>query len=68
MKTVSDLMAQARAQGLDRLDVQLLLSHVLKRARSWVIANDDALPSLGQTQQLLSFFHRRARGEPIAWC
>ena len=40
--TVARLLAQARAQGLDRLDATLLLGHVLGVGRAWLLAHDDA--------------------------
>ena len=45
MTTLRDALAAARAQGLDRLDAQLLLGHVLGHGRTWLLAHDDeALP------------------------
>ena len=47
--TLQDALAQAQAQGLERIDAQLLLLHALGRAdasRAWLLAhNSDALPS-----------------------
>ncbi|MGY4827833.1 peptide chain release factor N(5)-glutamine methyltransferase [Sphaerotilaceae bacterium SBD11-9] len=67
MSTVGTLLAEARAQGLDRLDAQLLLAHVLGQSRSWLLANDDAGMNTDQQQRLRSFFTRRAGGEPLAY-
>ena len=39
--TVAQLLAQARRQGLARLDAQLLLAHRLGRPRAWLIAHDE---------------------------
>ena len=47
--TLQDALAQAQAQGLERIDAQLLLLHALGRAdasRAWLLAhNSDALPA-----------------------
>lgn len=56
--------------GLDRLDAQLLLLHVLQRPdsdRAWLLAHDDDLmgeAAAGQFQQLCL---RRVAGEPLAY-
>ena len=66
MITVAAALAQARALGVDRLDAQVLVAHVMGQARSWVIAHDDA--ALGErTQALTALLHRRAAGEPLAY-
>ena len=64
---IADLLSAGRSLGVDRLDVQLLLSHHLRQPRSWLLAHDkDTLPAaisalcLGQLQ-------RRAAGEPLAY-
>ena len=67
MNTVADVLAEARARGVDRLDAQLLLGHALKRPRSWLLANNEATLDDGQQQLLRSFIDRRARGEPLAY-
>jgi release factor glutamine methyltransferase len=57
---------QARESGVDRLDAQLLVAHVLGRPRPWVIAHDDA--ALGDKAPVLSaLVRRRAGGEPLAY-
>ena len=68
--TVSQALAAALAQGLDRLDAQLLLLHALGRSaheRAWLLAHDsdtvpDALPP-----RFAQLVERRARGEPLAY-
>jgi release factor glutamine methyltransferase len=67
MRTVADALTKARAAGVDRLDAQLLLCHVLGQPRSWLLANDDA--TLTEVQQLVlsDFIDRRAGGEPLAY-
>ena len=63
-------MAQAQAQGLARIDAQLLLLHTLGRAdagRAWLLAHDtDALPA-GAQARFTALCQRRAAGEPVAY-
>ena len=65
--TVADVMAQARALGVDRLDAQLLLARALARPRSWLVAHDDAVLSTPQWVALQAELLRRAIGEPLAY-
>ena len=65
--TVADALREARALGVDRLDAQLLLAHVLGRPRSWLIAHDDAALDDAQRQALQAALTRRATGEPLAY-
>jgi release factor glutamine methyltransferase len=67
MPTVAYALAQARAMGVDRLDAQLVLAHVLAQSRSWLIAHDDALLEETQTDAIQAAFERRAAGEPLAY-
>ncbi len=60
-------MAQARARGLDRLDAQWLLGHVLRRPRSWLIAHEDAKLDANQAHGYAELCQRRADGEPLAY-
>jgi release factor glutamine methyltransferase len=64
--TVAAALAQAREWGVERLDAQLLVAHLLGQTRSWVIAHDDA--ALGEKAPALSaLLTRRATGEPLAY-
>jgi len=67
MKTVAETLLQAHALGLDRLDAQLLLGHVLSRSRSWLLAHDDEHIDDAQQSQLNDLLARRANGEPLAY-
>ncbi len=67
MSSARDALAAARALGVERLDAQLLLAHVLARDRAWVIAHDDIpldADAIGRFERLAE---RRARGEPFAY-
>ena len=65
--TVAQALAWARAQGLARLDAQLLLALAVQQERSWLIAHDDAPLSDAQQQAFDGTARRRARGEPLAY-
>jgi len=65
--TLAQALSQAQAQGLDRLDAQLLLGHLLSQPRAWLIAHDgDALPS-DTLVAYAALCDRRAAGEPLAY-
>lgn len=68
--TLRDALAAAAALGVERLDAQLLLLHVLGRGaeeRAWLVAHDtDALASQ-QQDAFLQLARRRAAGEPVAY-
>jgi release factor glutamine methyltransferase len=67
VNTVAEVLAKARALGVDRLDAQLLLTHALGHSRAWLLANDDARLSADQQQLLHGLLGRRAGGEPLAY-
>ena len=50
-----------------RLEAALLLGHVLKCSRSFMIAHDDQSLSPDQTQTFAAFIARRAAGEPLQY-
>ena len=60
-------LAWARQLGLDRLDAQLLLGHLLQRGRAWLIAHDDAALPPATALAYRSACQRRATGEPLAY-
>jgi len=68
--SLAEALAAAAALGLDRLDAQLLLLHVLGRPasdRAWLLAHDtDALPG-GAQRAFEQLVQRRADGEPVAY-
>ena len=55
-----------QALGIDRLDAQLLLAHVLGHPRSWVIAHDDAVLDARAVETLHTLSRQRAIGVPLA--
>ncbi len=68
--TVAQSLSAAMAQGLERLDAQLLLLHALDKpasARAWLLAHDtDPVPP-AQQQRLADLTQRRLGGEPLAY-
>jgi release factor glutamine methyltransferase len=65
--TIADAMQQARGWGVDRLDAQLLLAHVLHQSRAWLLAHSETALTAAQAATLLSLLSRRAGGEPLAY-
>lgn len=66
-RTVRDLLAQARALGVDRLDAQLLACHSLGCTRAWLLAHDDEALTPDAGRALRQLLERRAAGEPLAY-
>jgi release factor glutamine methyltransferase len=65
--TVDLALAQARQQGLERLDAQWLLCHVLTQTPSWLMAHGDAPLAADHAQSYGLLVARRALGEPLAY-
>ena len=68
--TLAQALAELQQRGLDRLDAQLLLLHVLGQSptqRGWLMAHDtDPLPPTNATT-LNTLAQRRLAGEPLAY-
>ena len=70
LKTNSQALASAQAVGLDRLDAQLLLLHVLARPghdRAWLLTHDDDPLPAALSDAFDQLAQRRAIGEPLAY-
>lgn len=67
MTTIAELLREARACGLDRLDAQLLIAHRLGRPRAWLIAHDDVSVPGNMEEALHRDIAERARGVPLAY-
>lgn len=65
--TTSAALRQARAQGLDRLDAQLLLAELCGQSRSWLITHDDAPLDAAQQTRWQQWLAARTEGVPIAY-
>ncbi len=67
---IAQALVRTVAQGLERLDAQLLLLHALgrpDRERAWLLAHDGDFLTTPQRQQLEQQVQRRAAGEPLAY-
>ena len=68
--TLQSALLAAMAEGLARIDAQMLLLHCLGRApndRAWLLAHDtDALPAEA-AQAFARLCQRRLQGEPVAY-
>ena len=60
-------LAAASAQGLDRLDAQLLLGNAMGRPRSWLLAHGEQTLEPAQADCFAALCARRADGEPVAY-
>jgi release factor glutamine methyltransferase len=70
VNTVASVLAGAQAQGLERVDAQWLLLHVLGQpdaGRAWLIAHGGDALTNAQSDRFFSFCARRAEGEPVAY-
>lgn len=68
--TVGEALLSATAQGVARLEAQLLLLHVLGRKsheRAWLLAHDDARLSSAEQQHWRETLARRVGGEPLPY-
>jgi len=68
--TLADALAAAAARGVERLDAQLLLLHVLGRPhtdRAWLLAHDTDALADAQRVAFLELCERRAGQEPLAY-
>jgi release factor glutamine methyltransferase len=64
---IAELLQAARQLGVERLDAQLLLGHLLQRQRSWLLAHDDQVLGDEQVALLRRQLQRRAAGVPLAY-
>jgi len=64
---IDEALARARQAGLDRFDAQALLSWLLDRPRSWLLAHADESLEAGQAARFDEALVRRLAGEPLAY-
>lgn len=67
---VAEALAAAAAEGLERIDAQLLLLHALGRGdagRAWLIAHDGQALSPQEAARFDQLRQRRRAGEPVAY-
>ena len=67
---ITQALAQAKTLGLEHLEGQTLLLHVLGRDlhdRAWLVSHDLDEPSLDTLQAFDTLVQRRLRQEPLAY-
>lgn len=65
--TVAQALSLARSAGLDRLESQTVLGHVLGKNRAWLIAHEDQALEPVQQARFAHLVQRRAKDEPMAY-
>jgi release factor glutamine methyltransferase len=68
--TTAQTLAAAQTWGLERIDAQLLLLHVLGKShtdRAWLLAHDSDVLDSDVTRRFEALAKRRAAGEPLAY-
>lgn len=53
--------------GTDRLDAELIVAHVLKKDRTWVIAHPEKRIAPVKAKVITSMLRRRSKSEPLAY-
>lgn len=66
MKTIRDITIKYRDK-IDYLDIELIISHVLKKPREFVLANPEYKISRNQLSKIEKFIQRRIGCEPLAY-
>lgn len=65
--TVGQALDRARAEGLDRLDAQVLLGHRLGRPRAWLLAHDTDAIDASHAAHFVEDIAQRRQGVPVAY-
>lgn len=68
--SLRDALLWAQRAGIDRLDAQWLLLHVLDRPlhdRAWLLAHDDAPLPPAAAKRYVALCRRRREGQPLAY-
>jgi len=67
---VQEALLQAQAQGLPRLEAEMLLLHALSQsthARAWLLTHESLVLNQAQLEQFQTFTQRRLSLEPVAY-
>lgn len=69
MDTIASLLQDGKKiLGIERvLDCEVLLAHVLKKTREFLVGYSDAAVSVRDCRQFLNFVSARAQGKPVAY-
>ncbi|HRL95652.1 MAG TPA: peptide chain release factor N(5)-glutamine methyltransferase [Comamonas denitrificans] len=66
--TIAQALRQAQQAGLERIDAQLLLLHLLgHNSRAWLLTHDDQLLTPAQAQQYAALCAQRLDAVPVAY-
>ena len=66
--TIAQALRQAQQAGLERMDAQLLLLHLLgHNSRAWLLTHDDQLLTPAQAQQYAALCAQRLDAVPVAY-
>ena len=69
-RTLAQALTDLQAQGLDRLDAQMLMLHLQGQPthhRAWLLTHDTDPMASGHWARLQSLAQRRLQGEPLAY-
>jgi len=66
MSSIADVLAEARNAGMERIDAEVLLCHVLQRNRTFLYTWPDRLLSDNERQHLNRLLQQRLQGHPVA--
>ncbi len=66
MKTVGDLLRDARQRLADPAEAEILLAHALGRDRTWLYAHPEHRPAAESLTRFEALLARRLAGEPVA--
>lgn len=64
---IHQALAQAQAAGVERLDAQRLMQHLLQQGRAWLLAHGDEILNSAQAAEWQALLARRMAGEPVAY-
>jgi release factor glutamine methyltransferase len=67
MATIGEALARARDSGVKLLDAEVLLGHVLGRARTWLLAHPEETLDTEQSESFSALVERWLSGEPVAY-
>jgi len=66
MESIIDLQKEYHSK-IDHLDLDLIMAHVLRKPREFVLAHLEYKPSRAQLTKMRSFIARRGKQEPLAY-
>jgi len=64
---IADALGLAREHGVDRLDAQWLLAHLLRQPRAWLLAHDELVLDGSDEEAFRAGIAQRSAGVPLAY-